>query len=59
MEEYKRSDYVIDVDGHQVFTVRYVFEQMGHQSCRIDRIEAMAAAALVFSIISLIAVLVG
>ena len=52
----KRS--IIEVDGVQVFSSRYVFEQMMAQSCRIDRIWFVAKLSLVISSIALIAIFV-
>lgn len=59
MSEYKRGDYVVQVDGKDVYTARQSFESERRTMCIIDRCEAMAATALVFSIIALIAALAG
>lgn len=52
-EEYK-SPYVI-VDGEQVFTAKFEFEQMMSQSCRIDRAGNIAKVALVMGVLALTA----
>lgn len=56
---YQRDDYITVVNGKEVFTKKHIIERERYMMCIIDRIETMAAAALVFSIIALIAVLAG
>lgn len=59
MDEWKREDYVVQVDGKEVYTARQSFERERYIMCIIDRCETMAAAALVFAIIALLAILLG
>lgn len=47
---FKMSDYIVDVDGQQVFTRRYIFEQEMALSRRIDSARCIALAALVIAI---------
>ena len=56
---YERDDYITEVNGKEVFTKKHVIERERYMMRIIDRIESMAAAALVFSIIALIKVLAG
>jgi hypothetical protein len=50
----KKKPFVLDVNGTQVFSADFVFEQMQAQSRRIDRAEAKAAIAAIIAIVSLI-----
>lgn len=52
MEEEK--PYVLDVNGTQVFSADFVFEQMQAQGSRIDRAQAKAVVAMIIAIASLI-----
>lgn len=40
-EKKEKTPYVIEVDGVQVFSADFVFEQMGAQNCRIDRLHTL------------------
>ena len=57
MEEFKRSDYVAEINGKEVFTTRYSVERERHLLRIIDRAEIIAAASLVLSILSIILIL--
>lgn len=49
-----REEYAIRINGRDVPTVGFVLGQLGHQGCRIDRIKALAIAALLLSAVNLI-----
>ena len=59
MGEYKRDDYIVQVHGKDVYTARHSFERERNMMCIIDRCEVMAAAALVLSVIAMIAAVAG
>ena len=43
---------VADVNGMQVFSADFVFEQMSSQGCRIDTAKIIAIVAVIISLIS-------
>lgn len=45
---------IVEVDGKQVFTTKYIFEQMMAQSCRIDRANMISWVAICISVIAII-----
>lgn len=45
---------IVEVDGKQVFTTKYIFEQMMAQSCRIDRTNMISWVAICMSVIAII-----
>lgn len=52
-----KSPYIV-VDGEQVFTADYVFEQMQAQGARIDRVKQNAITALIVSCAVLIMLII-
>lgn len=54
MDPYKKSSYIAEVDGLQVFSADFVFEQLQAQSCRIDRARGIACVAVAVAIIAVI-----
>ena len=54
MERKKEIPYVIEVDGVQVFSSDFVFEQMQAQSRRIDRARSIAMLAMAMAVLSFI-----
>lgn len=57
MNNTKNKSLYIVVDGEQVFTADYVFEQMQAQGRRIDRANTLSVASLVASAALFVAVL--
>ena len=53
MHSQERRDTVIDVNGAQVFTADFVFEQLQAQGRRIDRARGIALVAVVVALCSL------
>lgn len=45
---------IVEVDGKQVFTTKYILEQMLAQSCRIDRANMISWVAICMSVIAII-----
>lgn len=45
---------IVEVDGKQVFTTKYILEQMMAQSCRIDRANMISWVAICVSVIAII-----
>ena len=43
--------YVTNIDGIQIFSADYVFEQTQAQSRRIDRVELIAVASLIMNVV--------
>lgn len=54
----KQKPYVIDVNGNQVFSADYVFQQMQAQGRRIDRAKHIAELAALLAAIALVAALI-
>lgn len=52
--EGKHESYVVKVEGVQVFSADWVWQQMHAQSCRIDRAKNLAWGAVAVSVSSLI-----
>ncbi len=52
MEE--KKPYVIDINGNQVFSADFVFQQMQAQSCRIDRSRHIAEFSAVVAIVAIV-----
>lgn len=50
------KDQIVVVDGKQVFTADFVFQQIGAQSCRIDRARHIALVALLLASVAVVAV---
>lgn len=48
--EHNQKPYVIDIEGNQVFSADFVFEQMQAQGCRIDRARSLAVGAVVVAL---------
>jgi hypothetical protein len=53
MNKMKRQ--VVEINGEQVFTSDFVFEQMQAQSCRIDKATTVSCIALIVAIIAVVA----
>lgn len=43
----------VEVDGVQVFSANYVFEQMMAQSCRIDKVSIKSSVAILIALASI------
>ncbi len=50
----KEKKQFVEVNGTQVFTADWTFEQMMAQSCRIDKARRVALISVVISVLSLI-----
>lgn len=55
----KEKKTIVEVDGEQVFTARWVMEQMAAQRACIDRTNRMAAIAMLVSIVSILSVILS
>lgn len=49
----EKNTFLVEVEGHQIFTADYVFEQMNAQSQRICTANKISKFAIVLSVISL------
>lgn len=54
MEREKEIPYVIEVDGVQVFSSDFVFEQMQAQSRRINKARSIAMLAVTMAVLNFI-----
>lgn len=48
------KSYIVNVNGDQVYSAEYVFEQMQAQCRRIDRIKRIAISSMAVSVVSVI-----
>lgn len=51
--DHQDKPYIIDVDGNQVWSADWVWEQMQAQSCRIDRARSLATGAVVVALVAM------
>lgn len=54
----EQNPYVIDLNGNQVFSADYVFQQMQAQGRRIDRAKHIAEFAALLAAVALVAALI-